>query len=179
MVDSISKSYAQALMDLLKSNNISIESSINDLKEIKTIIDDKSINNFLLHPAIKTEEKEEIMKNSLKEFNDTIVSFILVLLNNKRINSLGDIISSIQAIDDEEKGVLRVKIISTSELSEGYYQKIIKVLEANYNKKIIGNMEIDPNLLGGIKVLINGSVIDDTLLNKLKSIKDTIVYGGK
>lgn len=179
MVDSISKSYAQALMDLLKENNISYESGINDLKDIKTIISDKSINNFLTSPGIKTEEKEEIIKRSLKGYNNTIISFILVLLNNKRINLLGDIIDAFQNILDLNNGVYRAQIISSKDISKEYLDKIVKVLEKNLNKKIIASIEIDPNLLGGIKVLINGSVIDDTLLNKLKSIKDTIIYGGK
>lgn len=177
MIDSISKSYAQALMDLLLENNISYESGINDLKEINTIISDKDILNYLLFPEIKFSDKEELIKKSLKEYNNIIVSFILVLLENKRISSLSDIIDAFQNNLDELSNVLRAEIVSCNNISDEYYKRIIKALEKNYNKKIIGKITYDKDVIGGIKVLINGSIIDDTLLNKLKSIKDTIING--
>ena len=177
MADSISKSYAQALMDLFDENNIKYEIGINDLKDINTIISDKDCMSFLLHPGIPKVDKEELLNKSFKDNNNTIRSFILVLLENKRIDLLSDIISALEDRIDEINNILRVEVISSNTISDEYYNKIIKVLENNYQKKIIGKVTIDKDIIGGIKVLINGKVIDDTLLNRLNSIRNSIING--
>ena len=174
MIDSISRSYATAFYDLCLENKLNLNEGLDELKKAKLIIDDELINKFLVHPSIALEEKIALIKSSFKEFNNLTSSFLQVLTENKRINLLADIIDAYQEKLDELLGVCRVEIITSNKLTDELYNRLIKTLENKYQKKVIANVIIDENVLGGLIIKQNGYVIDDTLLNKLKAIKDTI-----
>ena len=56
-----------------------------------------------------------------------------------------------------------------------FRSKIIKYLESSYQKKVISKETVDETILGGIIVKVNGMVTDDSILNKLKAIKDAVL----
>lgn len=174
MIDSISRSYATAYYDLIKENKLNVELGLDELGKAKQIINDNLINKFLVHPSIALEEKNNIIKQSFKEFNKLTVSFLQVLVENKRINLLDDIIGAYQEKLDEINGICRVEIISSKEIKKDLYDKLIKVLEQKLQAKVIAKLTIDESVIGGLIVKHNGYVLDDTLLNKLKAIKDNI-----
>ena len=68
-----------------------------------------------------------------------------------------------------------MEIITKEELSKDLSKKIIKYLESSYQKKVISKEIIDETILGGIIVKVNGMVTDDSILNKLKAIKDAVL----
>ena len=174
MVDSISRSYATAFYDLCLDNKLNLNEGLDELKKAKQIIDDEMINKFLVHPSIDLEEKTSMIKSSFKQFNSLTVSFLQVLMENKRVNLLADIIDAYQEKLDELAGICRVEITSSDKLNDELLNKLIKTLELKYQKKVIATVTIDKSVLGGLIIKQNGYVIDDTLLNKLKAIKDNI-----
>ena len=175
MTDALSKSYAVALIDSLKEKKFSLDQALLELSQIEKIITEEKINKFLVHPNIDKNEKIEIIKKALKDFNKTISSFILVLIENNRIGEISNIIESFKEVYDELNGIINVEIITKEKLSRVMYDKIIRFLESNYQKKVEVKETIDSDIIGGIIVKVNGTIIDDSILNKLKAIKDTVL----
>ena len=52
MIDSIAKSYANALIELLNESKVSIEDSVLELQLIEKIVSDDEISRFLKYPNI-------------------------------------------------------------------------------------------------------------------------------
>lgn len=175
MTNALSKSYGIALMESLQEKKIDLNQALTELTQIEEIIEDNKINKFLVHPNIDKNEKIKIMEEALKKFNKTVSSFILVLIENDRISELKGIIESFQEELYELNGIINVEIITKEELSKDLSKKIIKYLESSYQKKVISKEIIDETILGGIIVKVNGMVTDDSILNKLKAIKDAVL----
>ena len=133
------------------------------------------INKFLIHPNIDKNEKIDIMKKALKDFDKTISGFILVLIENDRIIDFSGIIESFEENLNELKGIINVEIITKEELSREKYKEIINYLEKNYQKKVKAIETINSDIIGGIIIKVNGTIIDDSILNKLKAIKDAVL----
>lgn len=175
MTNALSKSYGIALMESLQEKKIDLNQALTELTQIEEIIEDNKINKFLVHPNIDKNEKIKIIEEALKKFNKTVSSFILVLIENDRISELKGIIESFQEELYELNGIINVEIITKEELSKDLSKKIIKYLESSYQKKVISKEIIDETILGGIIVKVNGMVTDDSILNKLKAIKDAVL----
>ena len=45
----------------------------------------------------------------------------------------------------------------------------------NYQKKVKAIETINSDIIGGIIIKVNGTIIDDSILNKLKAIKDAVL----
>lgn len=181
MIDSIAKSYANALIDLLNESKISISDAVSELQLIGKIVSDEEISKFLNHPNIPMSEKIKIIDGSFtnltNKFNKTIVSFIKVLVENYRINSLNDIIAVINEYLDNLNNVVRVEIITNKELKEKTLNEIIAYLRKVFKRDVITKVTLDEKIVGGIIVKRNGYILDASILNKLKAIKDTVIYG--
>ena len=175
MTDALSKSYAVALIDSLKEKKFSLDQALLELSQIEKIITEEKINKFLVHPNIDKNEKIEIIKKALKDFDQTISSFILVLIENNRIGEISNINKAFKEIYNELNGIISVEIITKEKLSPVMYNKIIHFLEENYHKKIEAQETLEDDIIGGIIVKVNGTIIDDSILNKLKAIKDTVL----
>ena len=175
MTDALTKSYAVALFDSLRENNLGIDDALMELLQIEKIIKEDKIYKFLVHPNIDKNEKIDIIKKALKDFNKTISSFILVLIENNRIEYLSGIIESFKEEYNEVKGIISVEVISRSKLDDDKLREIIKYLEGCYKKKVEAKVTIDEDIIGGIIVKANGKIIDDSILNKLKAIKDAVL----
>ncbi|MGN1311398.1 MAG: ATP synthase F1 subunit delta [Bacilli bacterium] len=181
MIDSIAKSYANALIDLLNESKISINDSVSELQLIGRIVSDEEISKFLNHPNIPTNEKIKIIEDALTNkkdvFNKTIVSFTKVLVENNRIMNLSDIIAVMNEYLDNLNNVVRVEIITNKEIKEKTLNEIIAYLEKEFKREVITSVTLDERIVGGIIVKRNGYVLDASILNKLKAIKDTVIYG--
>ena len=175
MTDALSKSYAIALFESLQEKKFSLEQALIELSQIEKIITEEKINKFLVHPNIDKNEKIDIIKKALKAFDKTIASFILVLIENNRIDYLPNIIESFKELYNELKGIISVEIITKEKLSDVLFKKIVHFLEKNYQKKVEAKEVFQDDIIGGIIVKVNGTIIDDSVLNKLKAIKDTVL----
>ena len=179
MTDALTKSYAIALFESLRENQVDLEEALLELQKIAEIIREEKINKFLLHPSIDKNEKIDILKQALKDFNKTISSFVLVLIENNRINIFGGIIESFKEEYNELKGIINVEIITREPLSGEMYKKIVSYLENSYKKRVEATTKTNDNIIGGIIVKVNGTIIDDSILNKLKAIKDTVLNSNR
>ena len=179
MIDSIAKSYANALIELLDESKVSIKDSIEELQIIEKIVSDDEISRFLEYPNIYKSEKLNVIKDALSKykFDKTIVSFIEVLVNNNRILELNNIIDACNEYLDNLNSVVRVEIISNKNLKEKTLKNIIDCLKKEFKKDIIANVLVDEAIIGGIVVKRNGYILDASILSKLKSIKETVIYG--
>ena len=179
MTDALTKSYAIALFESLRENKVDLEEALLELQKIAEIIREEKINKFLLHPSIDKNEKIDILKQALKDFNKTISSFILVLIENNRIDIFDGIVESFKEEYNELKGIINVEIITREPLSGEMYKKIVSYLEDSYKKRVEATTKTNDDIIGGIIVKVNGTIIDDSILNKLKAIKDTVLNSNR
>ena len=79
---------------------------------------------------------------------------------------------------EERLGIVELKVHSTFELSDLQTKQIEDAIKNNKDllpnnfKEFKTTKEIDPSLIGGIKVIINSKVIDNSLIQKLRSAKE-------
>ena len=53
-------------------------------------------------------------------------------------------------------------------------QALIANIESKLNKKISAKNEVDPNIIGGVKLMIGNKVVDGSISHQLKKIKYTL-----
>ena len=58
---------------------------------------------------------------------------------------------------------------------------MISKLEANITLKLNKNVEltnvIDPSILGGVKIVVNDTVFDNSVANRLQALKQELING--
>lgn len=172
MQEYLDRRYAQAIFEVALDNN-KVEQYIDELKEIQQlIVTNKEVNQIINHPQISTSRKEEIFKSIFQgKVDKEILSFLLVLLEKKRITELNAIIIQIDKIRLENDNKIIAIVKTVVPLKDNEKTALIGKLNAKYKKSIILQEHIDESILGGVYVRIGDDVIDGTIKNKIQEIK--------
>ena len=168
MISAVAKQYALALDSLeLDYNEV-----LDDLGLVTAALNNKMTSDFFAHPLISDEEKKDVIRKTFEHFHQQILHFIFVLIDNERMAIMEDIIDSYMFINDEKNNIMRVDIIASSSLTKEQEEQLIQILAQRFGKKIKANIVIDTKIIGGLIIKYNGQVLDDSVIGKLKSLKE-------
>lgn len=167
----IAKRYAKAF-NLLGDDLASLKKSFNVLQKVALGLE--SVKDFLSNPTVAKETKLSIMKDVLKEIDENVSSFILVLIETSRYYLLTSIVEEIENIIYEHENTIRVDIKTAFKVSDEEKKDIEKHLESILEKKLESSFSVDPSLLMGIKAKADDILIDASLSNNLAKLKEDL-----
>ncbi len=169
------KEYAIALFDLsLEKKNVEI------IKDELIIVsnafsEEEQFGKLLSHPKLSKEEKKGVITKVFKGINDTLLYFLLVVIENDRVNDLTYITDEFMKLYHEYNTVLLVLAKTTIPLSETQINALQNKLSIKYRHKIKIENEIDPSIIGGMQLIIDNEIIDYTIQNQLHNLKTYIL----
>lgn len=169
----VNSSYSLVLFDHA-SRHKSIDKFFTQSK--KFLIDlsdnDNLLYNFLVNLNISKEiRKDFLMKNLSKKYSKYFLYFIFTIIDFNRCSSLPKIIKSFLQICNDYYKIKYIKVFSAFELTKQQLEKIKKSLEKHYKSKVTLENFIDQSLIGGIRIESETDSIDNTIINKLKTMK--------
>lgn len=172
LVDKISIPYAEALLELAKSNN-SLKEINNDLSFILNILSEsRDLQLCLMNPLLAVTVKKNIFSILFKDkIHNTVLFFLFVLIDKRRISILESIINKYFELVNELESVTVVELIASTELTETQQNALIDKIKAITNvKKIKLVMNVDLSLIAGFILKIGSKVIDTSVTGKLRQI---------
>jgi F-type H+-transporting ATPase subunit delta len=173
----VERRYAEALVDISVQNG-AIEAFQGEFQSVVSVYDTQpDFKLFLLNPEIRTEVKKDIMKKLFSSrLKGEMVSFLMLLLDKGRIKFLPGIFEEFVKLADKKKNVLDMTIIAAAPIGDKQVdeikQKYIKLYKASSAKVKI---EVDGNLIGGVKVKVGDRVTDGSIKGRLEALKDILI----
>lgn len=170
-MNEIASRYGTALFSLALERN-SVSEYQEEVKELKRIFLENSDFIMVLGSSFETiENRISLVEKSLPGVNDDILSLIKILIENNRINILLDVFTSFNSACNEYRGVDEGLVYSTIPLDEQTINKIEEKISQIESRKVELLNKIDPSLIGGVKVVINGHIYDGSIKNKIEMMK--------
>lgn len=168
----VEREYAKAMYELaLEEHKEQVfEECFNTILQA---LKDKDFYAVLTSPFIHTEEKRRCIHKIFSAFDETFVQFLNVVIEHNRISLLPNIYDIYTKLVLEYNDILKIQIYSAVELSNMQMIHLTEALQKKYeNKKIELENIINPELIGGIRIVSNGQSIDMSLKNSLEKLKD-------
>ena len=130
---------------------------------------------LLKAPTIEKSKKKDIIKTVYKSIDKTFVDFLVVLVDNDRIEYFNDIGHQYRKLVRLNKNIVRIDIFSAKELTSKQMKNIVPALKAKYvGKELEIKNFVNPALIGGIQVIANGESIDISLKSTLERLKESL-----
>lgn len=164
--------YVQALYDLTKSEKEKIEME-ERLKDITNLFNsNEEFRKMLLDPRVAEDMKIEILKEIISESNQKVfINFLSLLIKENRINLLEEIAIEYKKLNSASRKELTIKIIVAQLTSDQQLQEIADKYKKMYKADSIKyEVEIDEELLGGVKVVVGNTVYDGSVKTQLKQM---------
>ena len=130
---------------------------------------------FLLTKKIANSDKKKILLDILKgSCSRYVLELIFIIIDKRDIKSLEAVIDRFFLAVNNESDIIPVRIITSSALDNNEIQTLIQNIESKLDKKIRAKNEVDPNIIGGVKLMIGNKVVDGSISYQLRKIKYTL-----
>lgn len=170
--------YAFALLDIAKEEN-KIKEFHDEILSLVTILKrNPEIAHLLGSYFVSSDEKETIVTKVFSVFSTEVINFIRVIIKNGRAVYLYDIFKETLFRFDDYLGIERGIVYSTVPLDAKTIIKIKKSIENNTGKTIEIKNVIDPDLIGGIRVVLKNDIYDASIKNKVDALKSLLLAKG-
>jgi F-type H+-transporting ATPase subunit delta len=176
ILSKVAEPYAEALLDLAKSNN-SLKETTNDMNIVSQfLVNSSDLKKFLDNPLITRDSKKNVVKNILGEqIGGSTLKFLLLLVHRNRIQVLESISQKFLELSYKEESIEIARITSSIQLSVEQQKEIAAKLKVITGAKQIKlALKIDPQLIGGFTIEIVSKMIDISICGELKQISDLL-----
>ena len=171
------KKYANVLISVSNSDNLA--DTIEALISFKNILKGFPELRYLLSSKrTSLDNKIKSTKNIFsKYYNDIALEFICVIIENNDISIYNDVLDKIIILIELNSNTKKIQVTSHKEYSEYDQSEILLALKNKFNigDSSEANFDVDPRILGGIKVRIGNKIIDGSVSTKLKKIKQSLL----
>ena len=105
----------------------------------------------------------------------TLSNFLQLIINKRRIYFLDKILEKFIKLSSARKGKIDALLISSKELSQAERKKINEEISNAIKSNVDFTYKIDKNLVSGVKIQVGSLLIDTSVSNKLKRIKQSMI----
>jgi len=171
------KRYAEALLDIAFENN-SIEECRQELASIVSCLSEYSNLMWLLrNPSVSAQVKKDIFKELFKgQIRQELFNFLMVLADKERIPLLPAILEEFNTLADKRRNILNIAVYSAFPLGKPEIEKIKEKYKSIYKASYVKiREETDKDLIGGIKIEIDGKIADGSVKSRLKDLEEFIM----
>ena len=168
--------YAKGLLKhgTQKGNSPEIFASVQFM--IRILDEVKMLREFIDNPAFSTDEKCNKIKELVGDQKHTdIVNFIQLLLKKHREEYLYNSLHIFRNLYLRENNILDVVIESVNELDDNVVSRIEAYISSQFGKKCEIKVEVNPALIAGIVILVDGKVIDYSVKGQLEGFRKKLV----
>lgn len=170
----VEREYAKALYELAEENNI-VNIVKEEFKTVSCLCEDEELMRFFTSPSVQIEDKKKVLLKSFKGFNEVMINFLFVLLDNRRFNLINNIYNEFNKISLNKKEIVSIKLISAKKLDDSQIDKFKISISLRFNnKKLQIENIVDETLIGGIKILANDTEIDLSTKNSILELKESL-----
>jgi F-type H+-transporting ATPase subunit delta len=142
-----------------------------DANAVRGVFSEPDVFATLTNPNILQSEKRRIAQESLGGRVDPFtLGLVDLVLGKSRERLILDILDGFIELVRQKRGLTTAKVYTAFALSDTYKQKLAATLGAHLGKTVELEEYIDPKLLGGLRVIVDGTMFDSTVSGKLEDL---------
>jgi F-type H+-transporting ATPase subunit delta len=173
IVSGMAGRYATALFELAVETN-STDQLHADLHAFETMLAaSPELTRLVRSPVFGAEEQARALDAVLDKASISGIArnFLRVVAANRRLFAVREIIRGYKALVAKHKGEVTADVTVAQPLNDARLDEIRAALRAITGKDVQVNVDVDPSIIGGLKVKLGSRMVDASLRTKLNSIK--------
>jgi F-type H+-transporting ATPase subunit delta len=174
-MEEIAEVYSRALFEAAKENGV-LDRVHDELGQFADALDEsRELQVFLFSPYFSSEEKTKGVRRIVSDADERLTNFLELLAERHRMPVLFRIRRSFDAMWAEENKLLPVTVTSAVELDQRIVEELGKEIEEQTGRRVELSSQVDPDVLGGLRLQVGNMVLDATVRNRLEQLRKQVV----
>lgn len=167
----VSREYGAALWQLARESDLA-EQLLQETETAEDVLrDNPAYLSLLSSPDIPKEERSAAVARAFAGGHRYLVNFLSMMVERGYSREIPACFDEYRRLYREDRGIAVAKVASARPLSDAEKAKLIAALERRYDVKVEADYQVDPSLLGGLKVEISGMLLDGSARRRLNGVK--------
>jgi len=166
----IARPYAEALFKAISANDApAVVTQINTLAQVAK---HPSLRAFADNPKAESGQVFDLVTSVANMWlGDGAKNLLRAVIENGRLVAMPEIAAQFQALVNARTGVSDATVYSAFPIDAGQLADVIGALEKRFGRKLNPHVEVDPGLIGGIRVVVGDAVMDTSVKARLEQMK--------
>ena len=166
--------YARAYAEVVVKNKLNPEKTVAEFQQMADVVNSsRELRNILQNPAVSREQKLKLLDSIIQHIgaNKMLRNFLAVLIDNRRIGNVSDLLEQFKQELDRRMGIAHAKVTSVRELTAAEKKSLEKELAEITGKTVRATYSEDASLLGGVLVRVGSTIYDGSVQGRLQRMR--------
>lgn len=173
MATAAAKRYARAAFELAGEQG-RVDEWRGQLAALRTLMADPRVAQVLSNPTIPAEKRMELVTAD-EGFSPEVVNLAHLMVEARRVRDIGAVVEAFDDLADEAGGTIRATVTTAVELPADERDELSRKLSSRLGKQIVLTAQVDPHILGGLKLQYGDRLIDATVATRLQQLRRRLV----
>jgi F-type H+-transporting ATPase subunit delta len=166
----IARPYAEALYKAVGSADAS--GMLAQVQALAAVAGNADMLRFADNPKVTPEQVASVISGVAKMPLDAKVANLLrTVIDNGRLPALPEIAAQFNALVKSRSGTSDAVIESAYPIEGVALADLVATLEKRFGRKLVARVEVDPSLIGGVRVVVGDEVLDTSVKARLDKMK--------
>ncbi|MEY4978951.1 MAG: hypothetical protein RLZZ352_1221 [Pseudomonadota bacterium] len=168
-IATIARPYAEALFQATKAD---AAATAVWLDELAAIAANEQLRQFADNPKSSPHQVFDLMAGVMKaQLPVLAANFLRTVIENGRVVLLPEIASQFRALKNAQEGAFDAVVYSAFDIDSAALADLSGVLEKRFGRKLNLQVEVQSDLIGGIRVVVGDEVFDTSIKARLEQMK--------
>ena len=180
MISGVAGRYATALFDLAEEQG-GLDAAAQDVAKLREALSaTPELAASFANPAFSRGDLEAAATTLADKLGlgALLKNTMALMAKNRRLGVLPSTLSGFEALLADKRGEITVAATSAQPMSEAQQQALTGALERSSGKKVHLQLDVDPELIGGLVVKMGSTMIDASVRSKLSTLQHAMKEAG-
>ncbi|WP_296444227.1 F0F1 ATP synthase subunit delta [Rhodoferax sp. UBA5149] len=165
----IARPYAEALF---KASSSDLNSAAVWVEALQEIAKNPQLQQFSDNPNVTAVQVFDVIAGVAKvALPEMAKNFLRTVIENGRLSVLPEIAAQFQALKNAQSGSADAVVYSAFAIDSAALADLAATLEKRFARKLNVSVELQPELIGGIRVVVGDEVLDSSVKARLEQMK--------
>lgn len=172
----VGRIYAEAMLGLAEQNGQS-DALRDELQELVAFLDQNpKVEKFLSSPLVDEQARARVIESLFRgKASDLLADSLQVINRKERTGSLRAIAEAYRIAHRELRGLMDVHVRTAVPLSDALRKRLVETLAASTRRQPTLIEKVDPSMIGGLVVEIEGRKFDASVASRLKDLSAALL----
>ena len=164
--------YATALIEAARERDLEQQILEEGMQLVEILKAEPDLKKFIAYPGIAADEKKRVLRSIFEDrICRELLNFLFVLIDKRRAGRFESIMKAYRSLHEMEDGVLYGTVLSVVGLDDMRLSEIEGQVSRLLQTRVHLTNEMDAGILAGVKVFIDGRIIDASYRKKLDELQ--------
>jgi len=169
-IATIARPYAEALFKA--SGNGDLAQVTGQLDAVAAVAADVQMRQFADNPKTSAEQVFDVISAVVKTpLSEHLRNLLRAMIENGRLAALPEVALQFHALASQRSGVSEATVYSAFPMDAGQLAAVVASLEKRFGRKLDASVQVEPELIGGVRVVVGDEVLDTSVKARLEQMK--------